>query len=677
MEISIIFYITLALFLALGFAFFQYLYKIEHRTKKDYIFFSLRAVSVCLIILLLVNPKVKSTDYDLDKPELIILADNSQSVSFLGQNKTLSELAGSLERNSDIRKNFNINRLSFGEDLNLEDSLHFNAEQTDIHAALSETEDLFSDERAVIVLLTDGNQSSGRDFRYFKPGSGKEILPVIIGDTAQYKDLSIGRINVNRYAFLNNRFPVEVFVNYSGKSEVESEFIINSGNRTVFRQKVNFSADKRSSILRTELPASSLGVQSYTVEMNPISDEKNLVNNTQNFAIEVIDERTSVLVLSDMAHPDLGALKKSIQSNKLRSVDIKYIQDKDFQYSGYQLIILYQPNRRFNDIISDILENNYNYLIITGTKTDWNYLNNLGLGYSKSFTSQPQEIFPVYNNTFSSFQFENIGFADFPPLTDKFGTITYNRNTFNVMLTQELQGVETGEPLLAVSQSIPKSGFLLGENLWRWRTKSYIDHKSFREFDDFIGKLVQNLASQNRSQRLTVEAENFYYANQSVIISAQYFDENYQFDSGENLKIKVINMDSQDQFISDLVLKNNFYQFDGGDLKPGKYAFEVYASSKNLSRSGNFQVIDYNSEQQFVSSNHTGMQYFAENNSTKLYYPDQVDELAASLLNDERFKPVQKSRQKTLPLIDWYYLLFILITFLAVEWFYRKYLGLI
>ncbi|MBT8296225.1 MAG: hypothetical protein KJO51_07400 [Gramella sp.] len=433
----------------------------------------------------------------------------------------------------------------------------------------------------------------------------------------------------------------------------------------------------KSIILRTELPANSIGVKSYTVEINPISEEKNLVNNRQNFALEVIDERTSVLILSEIAHPDLGALQKSIQSNQQRSIDIKYISDKNIQYSDYQLIILYQVNRRFNGVIAEILEKKYNYLVITGTKTDWNYLNNLDLGFSKSVTNQTQEIFPVYNSTFSSFQFEDIGFSDFPPLMDKYGSVAFNRNKFNVMLTQELQGVETGEPLMAVTQSSPKFGFLLGENIWRWRAKSYLDHKSFQEFDDFVGKLIQNLASKNRKQRLTVEAENFYYANQSVIISAQYFDENYQFDSGENLKIKILNKDSREEFISDLVLKNNFYQFDGGDLKPGEYAYELFIPGKNLSGSGNFEVIDYNSEQQFVSSNHAGMQYFAENNDARLYYPDQVDELIGSLLNDERFKPVQKSRQKTLPLVDWYYLLFILITFLAVEWFYRKYLGLI
>ncbi|WP_026934975.1 hypothetical protein [Christiangramia echinicola] len=677
METSTILYIALALFAALGFAFFQYLYFPNRRARKDYIFFALRSLSVFLVLLLLINPKIKSVNYEINKPGLILLSDNSQSISYQGQDKELRRLSEFIAENDEIQKNFQVDRLNFGEVIGLNDSLDFSADQTDIYSALSETEGVISNKNSAVILLTDGNQSIGRDFRYYKNKPGMEVFPVIIGDTTTYRDLSIGQVNVNRYAFLKNKFPVEVFLDYSGKGELDAEVNIRSGNVVIYNQKVSFSEESRSQIIRTDILANSLGVKTYQVEIDPASDEKNLVNNTQKFAVEVIDERTSVLILSDITHPDLGALQKAIESNQQRTVDIKYINGEKIQISDYQLIIIYQLNRKFNKIIAEILENNSNYLIISGTKTDWNYLNNLDLGYSRSYANQPQEIFPVYNATFSSFQFADIGFNDFPPLIDKFGSVEFEDNKYNVLLSQELQGVKTGEPLLAVTQNTPKSGFLLGENIWRWRAKSYLDNDSFQEFDDFIGKLIQNLASATSRQRLSVDAENFYYANQNVIISAQYFDENYQFDAGANLKLVIEHKESEEAIESDLVLKNNFYQFDGGDLEPGEYAYNIIVEGENLSKSGSFEVIQYNSEQQFVSSNLSGMQYFAENNGINLHYPDKIQELVNVLLTNDKFKPIQKSRQKTLPLIDWYYLLFILIIVLAVEWFYRKYLGLI
>ena len=511
METSTILYIALALIAALGFAFFQYLFPTKgRRPGRDYIFFTLRSLSVFLVLLLLINPKITSVDYEIDKPGLILLSDNSQSISYQGQGEELRRISESIAENEEIQKNFVVNRLNFGEVLGFNDSLNFSAGQTDIYSALSETEDVFSNKNSAVILLTDGNQSVGRDFRYYKNRAGIDVLPVIIGDTTSYKDLSIGQVNVNRYAFLNNKFPVEVFLDYTGNDQLEVEVKIRSGNAVIYNQKISFSEESKSQIIRTEIPANSLGVKTYQVEIEPVSGEKNLVNNSQKFAIEVIDERTSVLILSDITHPDLGVLQKSIESNQQRSVDIKYLDDKNIQISEYQLVVIYQVNRRFNKIIADILENNSNYLMITGTKTDWNYLNNLDLGYSRSFANQSQEIFPLYNATFSSFQFEDIGFNDFPPLVDKFGSVEFEDNKYNVLLSQELQGVRTGEPLMAVSQNSPKTGFLLGENIWRWRAKSYLDNKSFQGFDDFIGKLIQNLASANSRQRLTVDAENFY-----------------------------------------------------------------------------------------------------------------------------------------------------------------------
>ncbi|MFT5679087.1 MAG: hypothetical protein ACI9FY_001636, partial [Patiriisocius sp.] len=48
-----------------------------------------------------------------------------------------------------------------------------------------------------------------------------------------------------------------------------------------------------------------------------------------------------------------------------------------------------------------------------------------------------------------------------------------------------------------------------------------------------------------------------------------------------------------------------------------------------------------------------------------------------ALVSDARFATIQKSEQKTVPLIDWKYLLGLIALTLALEWFIRKYNGLI
>jgi hypothetical protein len=41
------------------------------------------------------------------------------------------------------------------------------------------------------------------------------VFPVVLGDTTKLLDLKINQLNVNKYAFYRNKFPVEVFLQYS------------------------------------------------------------------------------------------------------------------------------------------------------------------------------------------------------------------------------------------------------------------------------------------------------------------------------------------------------------------------------------------------------------------------------------------------------------------------------
>jgi len=88
-------------------------------------------------------------------------------------------------------------------------------------------------------------------------------------------------------------------------------------------------------------------------------------------------------------------------------------------------------------------------------------------------------------------------------------------------------------------------------------------------------------------------------------------------------------------------------------------------------------VIENNIEQQFTSANISAMKNLAENNSAALYYLNDPESLIERLMTEDVYVSVQKSREKTLPLINWKILLFFLILSLAAEWFMRKYFGLI
>lgn len=90
--------------------------------------------------------------------------------------------------------------------------------------------------------MTDGNQTMGSDYVYSFPNK-TTVYPVVLGDTTTFLDLKINQINVNKYAFHKNKFPVEVFLSYSGTQNVEANFNIKQGNSSILQQTVSFGPE--------------------------------------------------------------------------------------------------------------------------------------------------------------------------------------------------------------------------------------------------------------------------------------------------------------------------------------------------------------------------------------------------------------------------------------------------
>ncbi len=681
MSLPTVFLIALAAIFALGFVFFKYFYGNKKRSGNIFILAGLRFISVFLLLLLLINPKITQQILEVEKPTLLIAVDQSASIENIGRGDSVQAYLNYLRTDPELKEKFSIESYGFGSETESlgEDSLKFTYQQTNISRSLKTLGKLNSSKQSALILITDGNQTLGEDFQYLKPGKNTNILPVVVGDTTAPLDLYISNLNVNKYAFLNNRFPVEIVINYSGKQLVTSKFEIRSGNTVLFSKDVNFNAEDNSEIITTTLPATRLGSSFYEAAISPLDSEKNTINNIRKFGVEVIDESTSVLILSSVAHPDLGMLKKSIEANKQREVKIEYIKNfGELNLSDFQLIILYQPNNQFKGVLEAVNTEGFNNLLITGTETDWTFLNSVQQKFIKNDISQTQETFANFNQNFSEFQFEDLGFNRFPPLEDTFGVLKFQDNSYSPLLFQIQEGVETDLPLLAVSENNSvKQAVLFGENIWKWRVQSYVDSGSFEAFDDFIGKLIQYLASTKKRDRLSYDVEPFYPENEQILISAQFFDENYVFNPNGDIIIQLENSENGTKVEAGMLLDSNRYKFEAKDLEPGDYTFKIIEQKTGISRSGGFSILEYNVEQQFSSADISKLQALAKNNESGLYYLNDISSLKNHLLSQEAYASIQKSHEKYVSLIHWKFLLALLVLSLGIEWFLRKYFGFI
>ncbi|AUC76622.1 VWA domain-containing protein [Olleya sp. Bg11-27] len=677
MSTQTLLYIILAGIVALLLALFQYKYKTKGASKSNALFAFLRFITLFSVLLLLINPKFEQVKYYTEKPNLVVAVDNSASIKHLKQEENAKEFLNSITNNSELKDKFNIEVFAFGNTLNTNDSLSFTESQTHLDRVFKQLGQVYKNTISPTILVTDGNQTIGNDYQFSAKKYNQAIYPIILGDTVVYSDLQITKLNVNKYAYLKNKFPAEAIVVYNGEEEVTSKFVVTKGNTTVYSKVVKLDKSNNSEVLNFTLSANSVGVQSYKAQIIPLSIEKNKTNNYKNFAVEIIDQKSKIAIVSTVLHPDLGALKKSIESNEQR--EVVFLKPNKFldQINDFQLVILYQPNNSFKSVFEALEQQNTNKWIISGPNTDWNFVNSTSKNYRFLLSFETEDYQPFLNTNYSSFILDDLNFESFPPLQSTFGEAYFNV-PFETILFKKLSGIKTEQPLLATLETNGRrEALLFGQGLWKWRAQSYLNDDGFLQFDNFIGKLVQYLASNKRKNRLNIDYNSFYNGSDNIVISAQFFNKNYEFDANASLSISLKNKDSGLTLNRPFILKGNNYQVNLSGLESGNYNFTVSESSENVSVSGGFKIIEYNVEQQFLNADVTKLKQVAINSNGNAYFVSDYNALVQSLLDNNRYQSIQKSNKSVVPLIDWYYLLFIIALSLALEWFIRKYQGLI
>ena len=405
--------IILAVITALFIAVFQYLFHNKEKGQLNYWLSFFRFLTVFLTLLLLINPSIIKKKVEIVKPALLIAVDNSTSIKYNSQNEQIVKLLQLIKKSNALNDKYAISYYGFGTNLHELDSLNFNENQTNLAAPFQQFSKLYKNKMAPVVLISDGNQTIGNTIEFITYKN--PVFSFIVGDTTVLEDIYIQRLNVNKTTNLKNKFPVELFVNYTGNTSVSKKLIIFHKGIKVFSKQLYFSKTDNVKSESFYLTATTKGTQYYTALIEELENEQNTLNNRKNFSINVIENRAKILILTSVLHPDLGLLKKSIESNKRNLVSIKRSANFKGNVSDNQLIILYQPTRNFETVWTQINTKKLNYFIITGLNTDWNFLNKVQTNFKKEASFSSENYIPFLNASYSSFSNNNIDFNNFPP----------------------------------------------------------------------------------------------------------------------------------------------------------------------------------------------------------------------------------------------------------------------
>jgi hypothetical protein len=282
MTTNTILLILLSLGIAFAVSFYQYLYKAKSRSKATLLLAFLRFFSVFALLLLLINPIISRKTIETIKTPLPIVIDNSASMADLKSDKLALELFDKLKNNSALNDKFEVQTYQFDADFLPSDTIDFKGKQSNIDAVAKNLKNIYKNQTFPTVLISDGNQTSGEDYVFgFNPAN--KVFPLVVSDTMTYLDLRIAQLNVNKYAFHKNKYPLEVFLNYAGTKSLNATFKITQGNTVLNEQTIAFSPSKKSATLNILLPADKVGLQLLKATVSSKESEKKQLQQHQEF----------------------------------------------------------------------------------------------------------------------------------------------------------------------------------------------------------------------------------------------------------------------------------------------------------------------------------------------------------------------------------------------------------
>jgi hypothetical protein len=679
-------FILLCLALAVGLAYVLYRRDDNPWSKTwNRVLFSLRAVLSFLVMFLLLGPIVKQFNNFFEKPIAVLLYDNSSSIRETTDSTTLQQLTSQLsaaarsweEKGYEVRTH----------DLQSEVATPvFNGNTSDLNNALKKITARYEGKKIeAVVLISDGIYNTGISPLY--AAHNFPVYTIGIGDTLQRKDIAIKNLAYNKIAYEGNKFPlrVEVAVKNIERQPIRVT-LLQRGK--VLEQQTKSPEENQLLTFDFQPLATEQGIQKIDIAVEVKPGERNVRNNKASVFVEVVAGKKKILVVAPGPHPDIKAIKEVVDRNAnyefhLHVPGLEEVQPADLQPDNIDLAIFHQsPDVRgkTRDLFQKFMNSKTSLFIVLGQQTDLIQL--VRQNAPIRFDVPPREfdeVTPVINAAFSSFSLStatNSLLKDYPPVSVHFGKIRV-LPTATSLLYQRVGSLSTEKPLLAIdNQNNRKIGVMLGEGIWRWRLNEYDRTEKADAFHEVFGKLFQYLStSEDKRKFRSYPTQQEFSDTESVAFESQVYNDIFEPVYGNTIKLELTDENGRRTSYSYVTSPGNI-RYEVGGLKEGIYRYKSSTTVKEKTEEvrGEFAVVAPQTESQNLTADFDLLQQLSETSGGEFYNLSGISALKNDLLQRE-VKSTIHTEESYNSLLNLKWVFWLLMLFISIEWFTRKYFG--
>ncbi|HXD92343.1 MAG TPA: hypothetical protein VNX01_03980, partial [Bacteroidia bacterium] len=574
---------------------------------------------------------------------------------------------------------YEVHFMKFAGDVKQDDTLNFLGKETNLSNVFGEIQNNFEGKNVgAFILATDGLYNTGSNPMSDLGNANYPVFTIALGDTTLQRDAFIKKINHNQTAYIGNQFPVEIQVQAADLQDKEAVLSILQDGKKLAEQKIKYTSNNYTGVLNFLLNADKAGVQRYQAVLAFTEGEQIKNNNSMPFVVDVIDKREKILLLVGSPHPDVAALKQTIEANQSYEVEVQLAERFNTSLKPYSLLILHnvnQNNSAYKKLSAEI----------TANKTSvWQFSKNDFWAFPSvrfaSSISRYNDAEPIFNSGFSLFNVSN----ELKNYLKEFPAVTCALTSYKVsngavaLINQQIGQVQTENPILVFADNGgQKSALFCAEGLWRWKLRDFADHENNTVFEELIQKTVQYLSVKADKSFFRVFTKKIINENEPLEFDAEAFNPSYELINEPEVSL-VITDEAKKQFTYTFSKTTNAYHLSAGNFPAGDYSYiaQVKIGSQLYTQKGSFTVKPLLAEFISTTADHALLYNISKKTGGQLFYPKQLNDLQKKLLDNDNIKTLIHEQKQVNDFINLKALFFILLVFLSVEWFTRKYNGL-
>ncbi|MCX7877821.1 MAG: VWA domain-containing protein [Ignavibacteria bacterium] len=498
---------------------------------RKFILILLKSLALFSVLILISNPVLSLLKYSGSGVNLILI-DNSRSLSVDNKIEQRNRILNQhlLHKDNNIYFEFS-DKLYRKEPPNLsqlsDSALGF---QTSLSPALKTIRENYKIKFNTITIISDGNFNHGGNPVYEARLFQVPVIPVLIGDTIQKKDLIAFNVLRNEKAFTNTSVKIKAEIkSYKHNGKVTVSLL--REKQVIATQYIEVNENQ--SFYQTEFTLSeSIPAKiSYRLEIKPVENEITEKNNQYDFFITYFEKRNNILLFSGgpgYDHEFIVSVIKRISEYKTKVKTLKSpeefyegIPERNLFTESSLIILMNFPSQKtspsLSNFVSENIRNNKTpVLFIAGRNTDYLKLRSYEtLPFEATLSSEKQSSLKVISNT------EN-PFSDIESMLNS--TPATFRNISNLILKP---GSETyisdrfsGEPVVIFRNTAQiTSSALLNYGLWKWQLNP--SYNGSKNLEKFILKLIELSVEKEKKKRFEVypQKDIFDYSEEAVIIA--------------------------------------------------------------------------------------------------------------------------------------------------------------